>query len=275
MDFLFSSNILIDYPLKKALSIFSAENVAGVEIWLEHLWKENTPSRELGRLMDSLNLKRTLHAPTRDVNLTSSNPGIAKESMRQTLEALEIASKLGAKVVTVHPGRMSSSKDRPEEFFSDQVSKFLKIGETAKQLGLKVGIEVMEKKPAELITTPEELNALLEAVKVDCLGATFDVAHAASCFKNTVTSDLLNEKIIDYMKKLNKIFNVHISNASRVKVHLPLYRGEYDFLPVLRELSKFYAGSVSIEGFVPGEGLKVLRENKIVTQSWKEALADG
>lgn len=56
--------------------------------------------------LDDLVLKRTVNSPSRDVNITSSNPGIRRESIQQSIEALEIAAQLEAIVVTVHPGWM-------------------------------------------------------------------------------------------------------------------------------------------------------------------------
>lgn len=274
MDFLFSSNILYDFPLKKALKILSDENISGVEIWVEHLWKGVNDLSEIRKLLDSLKLKRTLHSPSRDLNITSTNPGIRKESMQQTIKALEIASFLGAEIVTVHPGHMSSSKDKPGDYFEMHLEVFTKIARKARKLGLKVAIEVMENKPMEIITDPDELNTLIEHIDFDCVGTTFDIAHAASCFKNEVDHKNLNEMIVDYMRRLKKIFNVHFSNATLKKVHTPLLRGEYDFYPVLEELVKIYQGTITIEGFAPRDGMKVLRENKAVISKWKEMLGD-
>lgn len=274
MDFLFSSNILSDFPLKKVLKIFSDENISGVEIWVEHLWKGVNDLSEIRELLDSFKLKRTLHSPSRDLNITSTNPGIRKESMRQTIKALEIAAYLGAEVVTVHPGHLSSSKDKPGDYFEMHLEEFSKIAKKAKKLGLKVAIEVMEKKPMEIITEPEDLNLLIEYVDFDCMGTTFDIAHAASCFKNKIGRNDLNRMIVDYMRKLKKIFNVHFSNATSKKVHTPLLRGEYDFYPVLKELVKIYQGTITIEGVAPGDGMQVLRENKAVISKWKEMLRD-
>lgn len=275
MDFLFSSNILIDFSLKRALKIFADERISGVEIWVEHLWRDKNDLSEIRQLLDSLNLKRTLHSPSRDVNITSSNPGIRKESMRQTIEALEIATRLGVEVVTVHPGHMSSSKDRPRDYFEVQLESFQEIAKTARKFGLKIALEVMEKKPMEIITEPQDLNSFLEYVDFDCMGTTFDVAHAASCFKNEVDQEVLNGLIVDYMSKLRKIYNVHVSNATLTKVHTPLLRGEFDFFPVLRELASTYDGTITIEGFAPGEGMQVLRENKTVTSRWREMLGNA
>ena len=274
MDFLLSSNVLIDFPLKDALEIFAQKKVDGVEIWVEHLWKERSSLEDLRGFMDSMGLKRTLHAPTRDVNITSSNPGIKAESVRQTLEALEIAYQLGIEVVTVHPGHMSSSKDSPEDFFEEQTQALFRIGKKAKELGIKVGVEVMERKPGELVVAPEDLNVLLDIVNLDSLGTTFDIAHAATHYKDSVEPAQLNGSIVDYMKRLRKIYNVHVSNSSLEKVHLPLSRGAYDFLPVLKELSEIYEGTVSIEGFVPGDGMRVLEENMNVIHRWKESLSN-
>ncbi|MBN2219060.1 MAG: sugar phosphate isomerase/epimerase [Kosmotogaceae bacterium] len=274
MDFLFSSNILIDFPIKKALRVFSDQKVTGVEIWVEHLWKGKGDLRSIRKTLDNLGLKRTLHSPSRDINITSSNPGIRRESLQQTIEALEIAAQLEANVVTVHPGHMSSSKDRPEDYFEANLESFHKIARKGRDLGLKIAVEVMEMKPMEIVTEPENLNSLLEYIDFDCIGTTFDIAHAASCFKNLVDGEALNGMIINYMRKLRKIYNVHISNATSAKVHTPLLRGEYDFFPVLEELVKIYEGTVTIEGFAPGEGMQVLREDKVVTSKWKEMLSD-
>lgn len=270
MNFFYSSNILIEYPLSKALNIFSDHHATGVEIWVEHLWEEEVSLQSIRELLHSLGLKRTLHAPTRDINLVSTNPGIRKESLKQTLEALEIAYSLGVGVVTIHPGHRSSSKDRSDSCFHAQLNAFEKIGKKAQELGIFIGVEVMENKPEELIVEPHEMNLFLDTLDLDCVGATLDIAHAATSWKGQITTNTLLERIIGYMKSLKRIRNVHLSNFDSNHVHLPLARGTFDLYPILSELNRLYTGAIVVEGFIRDEGMVVLSENQHVIEQWQQ-----
>jgi sugar phosphate isomerase/epimerase len=274
MEFFLSSNVLSEMPLKKAIQVFVDQGAAGIEIWVEHLWFEETPIGELRTLMNRLNLKRTLHAPSRDINLTSSNPGIREESLKQTMEALDIAARLDVSMVTVHPGHLSSTKDIKTDYEPLQLIMFEKIGRRARELGIHVGIEIMEKKPRETIIEPEDLSTLFETLENDYIGSTVDIAHAATHWKDPFVAESLTENILGYIRRAKRMFHVHLSNFDETRVHLPLKRGKFDCLPIIQELNKTFRGVIAVEGFVPGEGMSVLTEDIQVIREWNTVLRE-
>lgn len=274
MDFYFSSYLLSSFPVEEAIRLMHEHGVAGIEIWVEHLWMGEPDLAALRADLDSRGMGRTLHAPTRDINLTSTNPGIRRESLRQSLEALDIAARIGAGVVTVHPGRMSTSRDNPAGFEGAQVEAFAGIAARAAELGLTVGIEIMERRSGELVISPEQANALVAAVASPACGVTVDVAHAITFCRAGGEADAparLIERVAGYVARVQRIVHGHVSDSDERSVHLPLGRGIYDLAPALRALGERYTGPVAIEGYRPGEDLEVLRGNAAVVREWQRA----
>lgn len=93
--------------------------------------------------------------------MTSANPGIREESRRQYRRTLEMAERLGARVVTFHPGAMSSSRDRAESYWPPLVEFFGELGSIAQRDGITIGVENMEERPGELITDPRAVARLV------------------------------------------------------------------------------------------------------------------
>ena len=60
---------------------------------------------------ERLGLLISVHAPSGDINLSSSNSGIRRESLSQVLDTIRSAAAVGAMSVTVHPGRLSSMRE--------------------------------------------------------------------------------------------------------------------------------------------------------------------
>ena len=109
--------------------------------------------------------------------------------------------------------------------FETNLESFHRIARKGRDLDLKFVAEVMEKKPVEIIAEHEHLDSLLEYIDLDCIETTFDIAHATSFFKNLVDGEALNGMIINCMRRLRKMHNVHLSSATSAKVDTPLLRG--------------------------------------------------
>ena len=56
-----------------------------------------------------------MHGPIGDLNITSSNPGIRKESIRQVLQGIEESAAMGARVITIHPGYLTGRQNARKE----------------------------------------------------------------------------------------------------------------------------------------------------------------
>jgi len=124
----------------------------------------------------SLGLNLTLHAASYDVNCISTNPGIRRESRRQLRSSLHLAAALGASVVVVHPGQLSSSRGDRSEAWKSLEEIVVMLDDWADEDEVCVGIENMEKKANQILLLPQDL-ARLFARSWRHVRLTLDLAH--------------------------------------------------------------------------------------------------
>ena len=225
-----------------------------IEIWMEQIADSGVELPEIVNLLKRRGLSYRFHSDTRDVNLTSSNIGVRRESIRQVLREIDIVAKLRGRVLTVHPGRMSSSKDIPEDFLDRQFDAMNEISKYAERNDVLIGVENMENRSKELVVRYEDLERLLDALPYPSVGMTFDIAHCESVEKP--------EEFLDKIKV--GIVNVHVSQAVGGKMHAPLYReesGGIDYAGLLPRLREKYDGPLIIEGFMRGDIAAHLRNS--------------
>ena len=77
--------------------------------------------KEITEVFHSYDLDIYMHAVNVDINLASLNPGIRKESVKQTKDCLDLAEEIGAIGITAHPGKIG----RPEKYLRDMALEFL------------------------------------------------------------------------------------------------------------------------------------------------------
>jgi len=226
------------------------------EIWMEHLWKTGESPEEIARHARHLQMELSLHSASYDVNITSLNPGIRKESLRQLEESIITGRRLGAKRIAVHPGYLSSRKVHVHTYWTQMEETFTLINQWAQREGLIVGVEAMENLPRHEYTVPDHLRRVLAKGWTN-IGVTFDIAHAFS-----------HMDPVDFLHQLDPqwIVHVHLSDSSPKATHLPLGKGEVDLQAILRELDNVYNGFVIIEGAVPSQGKEITHSNKAYLQ---------
>lgn len=246
-----STTSLRTHPIRDALDAADRLEYAGVEVWAEHLWVQALDPTALGREAARRGLVLTVHGPSRDLNVTSQHPGIREESRRQYARALEDAARLGAVVVTLHPGSLSSSRDAPEAYWPALVEGFAALGAGAARLGLRVGVENMEARPGEFVTSPRQVARLVAEAASPALGLTLDIAHL-----------LANGQPLDLDGLEPLVVHVHLSGSTERLVHVPLDEGIYPLAPPLARLAAFYRGLVAIEGYAPGRELETVAANR-------------
>jgi sugar phosphate isomerase/epimerase len=162
-----------------------------------------------------------------------------------------MAAAVGAIVVVVHPGALSSSKgDRSVAWQSLEETVAL-LDEWAKEEGVKVGLENMEKRAKEIFVFPEDVARLFSHSWKN-VRLTLDLAHTAT--------------VMDPVSYLNQmrtewVCHVHFSDNTPSTTHLPLGQGQLRVVEILESLSHIYDGIVSLEGYSPGEGEKLLIHN--------------
>lgn len=246
-----STTSLRSFTVAAAVEAAHRLGYAGIEIWAEHLWDRGESPASLAYLAATHGLVVTVHGPSRDLNVTSSNAGIRNESRRQYRQALEDAARLGARVATFHPGARSSSRDAAEDYWLPSIEFFRELGTAGARLGVLVAVENMEERPGEFITDPRAVARLVDAAGDGLLGLTLDVSHL-----------LFNRKPVNLDGLEAYVRHVHLSGSTERLVHVPLDEGIYPLGPVLARLGRFYTGIVAFEGYAAGREMETVEANR-------------
>jgi sugar phosphate isomerase/epimerase len=248
-----SSEVIKSHEPKKAIELLARTGYQAIELWANASLFSLDP-KDVKNHLRNAGLEYRIHADARDINLTSVNKGIREESIYQTLSTIKLASELEAPVVTFHPGRMSSTKDRADEFRAMQIEISGSLTRHAEKYGIILGVENMEKRPKEILTDLPEIKQLFEKIASPHLGLTLDLAHYHSV-----------GDVAGLIRKLDlPIVNVHISQASPSGMHLPLTAsadGIIDLAEALSLLDQKYRGPLIIEGYVQAKEVETIESN--------------
>jgi len=192
--------------------------------------------REIASLrerLDALSLEPIVHGAVYDVNIASLNPLIRKASIRQTVESIRFAGKLGARILVIHPGRLP--KDFPAEYLRNSRINLLTslnvMARIAGRVGVMLAIENSSKGRAHrLVASPREHLYIVNKLASSHVGALLDVGHA-----HTWGLD-----IGEYIRSLgDHLVLVHLhDNRGGADEHLALGKGTLDLKGVGAELGR-------------------------------------
>ncbi len=240
--FAVSTMFFHEYPCDYIFDYIAESGLDSLEFWVEtpHFWLRDRPEAELaGCIAAHPDLSPiTVHAPTLDLNPCSINPMVAAISVEYTLEAVRMADRMGAAVVTVHPGRRTA-KRHPSAYdyrrFEDYI---VRLREAAGETRVKVAIENLEPRVNALLYTAEDAAEVLE--REPWLWFTLDMGHAMMTSLEEVLRfiDLCGERIV----------NVHVSAlGGNGRPHHPIYN-DPSAKQVLAELAdRGYGGYLTLE----------------------------
>ena len=110
-----STKVLRDYSLGEAIEIVHEYGYQEMEFRVDDLLGADLSVEEIIRLTDAYGIGRSVHLLTEDLNLASLNEPIRQESVRQEMEGLKLAARLGARTATLHPGRKTAKTGKLEE----------------------------------------------------------------------------------------------------------------------------------------------------------------
>lgn len=197
---------------------FADENFDGAELVDEpkaNVWELRDQADAVKDQLSTTNLRITLHATYRDLNIASINPGVRQLSVAQVNESLEVAHNLGADVVTIHPGKVAGRKIPRADSMLCLTKSLKELSDYAEDLGVLLAIENMagEKK---LCKTAPEILEVLNAVDAENIGATIDFSHV-------YLMAISPKRTVDSLK--DKLFNVHLSDSRGGSDHLFLGGG--------------------------------------------------
>jgi len=195
------------------------EHVESIELYIPKLGIYNGSTLEiekLDRILDEISIYDfavTVHAPysAEDSKYPSAlQVDTARMSEREFVlmeESISLASRVGASVVVLHPGRIGP--DRKKSYFS-MVKNLNKLASLAEDYGVTLGLENKEgTDPSNFCCEAEELSQTIEAVNSEHLKATFDIGHA------NLTCGGDPEKLREFVQTLQKhIIHLHLHDNS-------------------------------------------------------------
>ena len=252
----YSSTLMWGASPQQILFRAARAGVAGLEIWAQQADTFGWQPEMLGELARRAGLKLLVHAKSWDLNFAALNEGVRRASVEELKRSLEFASRCGAGEMTLHPPHFTlpGLKARAMESGARGLEELL---DTAESLGIEISLEVMEKLPKELVTTPEGYRAFAGDL-LPRLSCTLDLAHCQN-----------EGEFWEYLSRLPRISKLHISNKQGKKLHTPLAQGDFNFLWLMPRLQKLDLPLV-IEGFDGDGRFEILKSDLELCQIQEE-----
>ncbi len=221
------------YPqsMDKVLECLEARNIDYCEVINEYPYHQIEDG-----VLDSYQVKLTVHSPLSDLNLASHNQAIRKSSISEVKKSMDRAVEWDAELVVVHPGSMPIMGRKIEEkIFQYNKESLTECAHYANDCGIKMCVENMPVIEGLLFQDLNELESLLNEIDAYM---TLDVGHAHnSGFK---VHDMVQSPLIKH---------VHLSdNDGTWDHHNALGSGDIDFDALFKGLNKVnYDGVLVIE----------------------------
>ena len=175
-----SSMFFHEYSCREIFSFVQASGIPGIEFWIEtpDFWLRDCPFEEIQAIRKDYPLVKDfiVHAPVLDLNPCSINPEVAHVSIGYAREAIRLTERLGAGILTVHPGRRTAKRPPSKPDFERFERYITYLHEEAGRHSIRVAMENMEPLVNTLIGTPARMREVLD--NEPWLFFTLDVAHA-------------------------------------------------------------------------------------------------
>ncbi len=127
-------------------------------------------------LLESYNLKYSIHSPFMDVNIASLQERSRLNSITQIKSSIDLANEIDAETVVVHPGLMPFLARPFEDKVYETANESIKeLGDYGKDLGITVAIENMPTFEGMIYQSLERLDKLLRENE---MFMTLDIGHA-------------------------------------------------------------------------------------------------
>ena len=227
-----------------------ASTLAGIDSTLEHTLEfieslgieyaelvHQFPCEDIDAdLLESFNLKYSIHAPFMDVNIAALQDKSRLNSIKQIKDSIDLANEINAEAVVVHPGLATFLANK---YFLDKVYELSnesinELGEHGKDLGVLTTIENMPTFDGMIYQNIEDLDELLTSLD---MAMTLDIGHANHAGYSA------EGMIFDSIK------HIHIhDNFGDDDAHLALGEGSIDLKHIVNTLeNKNYDGIYIIE----------------------------
>ena len=248
MNISVSTLALSPKPLDKVLGCLEDSGLKYCEVINEYPY--DSISKDI---VDSYNIKITVHSPLSDINIASYNETIRKSSVSLIKNSIELASSIEPGLVVVHPGQIPIlGKKFGEKILANSKESLSECSRYAEDMGVMLCVENMPDIDGLLGKDINELDKIVED-----LGAymTLDVGHA-----NNMGFE------ISEMLKSSHIKHIHLSdNDGSFDNHNAIGSVNIDFKTLFKELNnRNYRGILVVEVKDPEsvtESLNYLKNN--------------
>ena len=168
------------------------------------------------------------------------------KNYRDIVRSIRAAGVLGAKVVVLHAIRIP--KGINDTFHNYNLGFFGSLAPHAKKAGVKLGIENLFLRDEErrciggLLSSPEEINAIIDALDDDVFCACVDVGHAS----------ITDNDPADFIRKVGKkCLALHIQDCDKIDDrHMLPFTSKLNFASIREALLDIgYEGDVTLEIF--------------------------
>lgn len=212
----FSSTLMWSASLPELFQAARTLGARGIEFWAQQFESRNYCAEECLRLIEEYQIEAFVHSKTWDLNFASMNRCIREASIREIKSSIDLAGRLHAPEITVHPPRESLCGELPlyRELAYRGLEELLSY---ARGKNVDVSLEVMEKIPKEMMTSRRQVQELTRDLYPEFF-YTVDVAHCDDA-----------AEVQDFLLKLPRISKLHISNRRGAKYHTPLSDGDFSF----------------------------------------------
>ncbi len=237
-----ASLFLWEYNIHDIMEILLEAGINSVEFWAEtpYFWMNRDDKTVQAALEEAISIMPkgcTLHAPILDLNPASYNDRVCEATLTETLWSLDLAQKIKARIITIHPGKRTVHRTPTNRDWGRFISYLQAAKQKADALNLNLSLENSMPGIQSMCSTPDEMKEVLN--RLTGLFFTFDVLHAF------IQSP---EVALSFIEELGeKIINVHVGAPHDGNRHYPSHRNK-NMDKVLRALSDSgYDGDLTIE----------------------------
>ena len=254
-----ASLFLWEYSVYDIMKILLEAGIKSVEFWAETplFWMKRKDSTSIAELIEALSLMPegcTLHAPIMDLNPSSYNDHVQEATIKETLWSLDLAQKIGARAVTIHPGKRTVHRTPTDEDWN-KFFKYLSVcNKRAEDLDIALSLENSMPGVQSMCSKYEEIRDVFS--RYPGLFFTFDLVHAF------IQSP---EMAMSFIEELSdKIINVHVGSPHNGEPHYPSHRKK-NMGTVLRSLrDSGYNSDLTIEIDDKRYSRPLSREDKVM-----------
>ena len=126
--------------------------------------------------LESYNLKYSIHSPFMDVNIASLQEKSRLNSLSQIKESIDLANKINAECVVVHPGLMPFlARPFEDKVYASANASSIELGKYGNDLGVCVTVENMPTFEGMIYQNMVELDKMLAENE---MFMTLDIGHA-------------------------------------------------------------------------------------------------